>query len=434
MSTWTTLRNVLLALLALPFLLLWSFVAWVLTIPAWIAAVVTFGTVLGLSLGASVYDPLIAISAALLLLFLLRKYTLGQGAVVAAAIAVIVYRRTTETTSTSLLGACSFCSASCLTPSLPHADTQTVLACVLLVWTWLCAARVWIPARLETLTQIENDLYKSKLVTPYSMDIVAGLGTVHVPYCGDATDDARLPPMTLVLVHGYGAGNGFWAHSLQQMAKHFDVYAVEWNGIGRSDRPAPPKTYDEAEVFFVASLETWRHALGLDRFVLCGHSMGGIYVTNYAIQHPQHVEHLILASPAGVGLPPPPPTTFDIGRAIFSTILKLGITPMALVRFTGPLGPHLVQWIVLKRISWVPESNVLRTGEMDLDTACAYIYHNWALPRSGEAALFTHLGPGASTPRPLMELLLPGQVHWPVTFIYGGDGDWMDPAKGKDVV
>jgi hypothetical protein len=58
------------------------------------------------------------------------------------------------------------------------------------------------------LEEVERKVYEQYIVSDFSLLKVAGLGTVHVPYCGDGS---RLPPRTLVLVHGYMAGNGFWA-------------------------------------------------------------------------------------------------------------------------------------------------------------------------------------------------------------------------------
>lgn len=87
-------------------------------------------------------------------------------------------------------------------------DTLAVVCCVFPGWLLVCNLNLWLPANGKTLEEIEEKIYHKYVVTEFKMQKVAGLGTVHVPYCGDGT---RLPPRNIVLVHGYMAGNAFWA-------------------------------------------------------------------------------------------------------------------------------------------------------------------------------------------------------------------------------
>lgn len=101
-----------------------------------------------------------------------------------------------------------------------------VLACVLPAWTSACRLKLWRPANDQLLLDAEEQLYR-KFLAPGSFDMtkVAGLGTVHVPYSGDTIPGQT--PTTLVLVHGYLAGNGFWAANLAGLAKSFDVVGFD---------------------------------------------------------------------------------------------------------------------------------------------------------------------------------------------------------------
>jgi abhydrolase domain-containing protein 5 len=67
---------------------------------------------------------------------------------------------------------------------------------------------------------------------------------------------------------------------------------------GRPDFAAADRA--SAESFFLDSLDEWRRAQGLSRFVLVGHSLGGYLAASYALRHPEHVSHLVLVGPAGV--------------------------------------------------------------------------------------------------------------------------------------
>jgi esterase/lipase len=57
---------------------------------------------------------------------------------------------------------------------------------------------------------------------------------------------------------------------------------------------------DVAEQFFVESLEEWRKVHQLDKITLAGHSLGGYLSLAYAEKYPQHIDRLILLSPAGI--------------------------------------------------------------------------------------------------------------------------------------
>ncbi len=67
-------------------------------------------------------------------------------------------------------------------------------------------------------------------------------------------------------------------------------------GSGASDKPRAPYTPE----WFVGILDGFREALGRDRVVLAGHSLGGRLALEYTLAHPEHVEGLILLAPAGL--------------------------------------------------------------------------------------------------------------------------------------
>lgn len=150
------------------------------------------------------------------------------------------------------------------------------------------------------------------------------------------------PGLPLVLVHGFGAAVGTWVKNLDELATDRTVYAIDQIGFGRSSRPVFSTDAGEAEDQLVEGLELWRRALGLESFILLGHSLGGYVSTGYALRYPQYVRHLILADPWGF---PQQPSNSDRNWPLGIRILKsiiLRFNLLAILRAAGPAGVFLV--------------------------------------------------------------------------------------------
>ncbi|KAJ3014671.1 hypothetical protein HKX48_005019 [Thoreauomyces humboldtii] len=233
---------------------------------------------------------------------------------------------------------------------------------------------------------------------------------------------------TLVLCHGYGAGLGFFYRNYAGLSEvdGWRIYAIDWLGMANSSRPPFPKLRSggtdeeisgDAEAFFVESLEKWRKANSIDTMTLMGHSLGGYLSAAYALRYPQHVERLVLVSPAGVGKNAEVDMRNRKGflPKLFTTLWTWNVTPMTLIRGMGPWGPNLVHRYTTRRFAYLDES--------DSNDFRDYIYHISAQPGSGEFALSRLLLPGAWARCPLHDRL--ATLTMPTTFIYGS-GDWMD--------
>ena len=90
----------------------------------------------------------------------------------------------------------------------------------------------------------------------------------------------------LVMLHGMGSGIGLWALNLETISGSHPVYAFDILGFGRSSRPKFSHDPLVAEAEFVEAIEDWRKEVGLDKFVLFGHSFGGYLASSYAMRHP----------------------------------------------------------------------------------------------------------------------------------------------------
>ncbi|PSN70866.1 alpha/beta hydrolase [Corynespora cassiicola Philippines] len=280
---------------------------------------------------------------------------------------------------------------------------------------------------------------------------------------------------TLVMLHGYGAGLGFFYRNFEALsrAEGWKVYALDLLGMGRSSRPAfrihakdKEAKIIEAENWFIDALEEWRIKRGLERFTLLGHSLGGYLATAYALKYPGRLNKLILASPVGIpedpyavneDLPEPQDSTManeftqDAAETAngtkastadnnnFLNQRKKGeeaseknqpprrrlpgwisflweanmISPFSLIRWSGPLGPRLVSGWTSRRFSHLPEEEAQALHD--------YSYSLFRQRGSSEYALAYILAPGAFARNPLIRR------------IQGVGRQWIQPHDGPTV-
>jgi 2-hydroxy-6-oxonona-2,4-dienedioate hydrolase len=95
---------------------------------------------------------------------------------------------------------------------------------------------------------------------------------------------------TLVLVHGYLGGSAQWAAEVDHLCRHFDVVAVDLAGYGQASGRAAPTDMAAHARAVLATLD----GLGIERFHLLGHSMGGMVAQELVSQAPQRVDRLVL--------------------------------------------------------------------------------------------------------------------------------------------
>ncbi|MFH1177903.1 MAG: alpha/beta hydrolase [Acidobacteriota bacterium] len=112
---------------------------------------------------------------------------------------------------------------------------------------------------------------------------------VDIGGCGIEVED-RGKGMAVVLLHGFPLGAGTWTPIRPGVAQAARLITPDLRGFGRSDKPAGCYSMD-ALADDVAAIAD---ALGLDRFVLGGHSMGGYVALAFAERHPHRLAGLIL--------------------------------------------------------------------------------------------------------------------------------------------
>ncbi len=95
----------------------------------------------------------------------------------------------------------------------------------------------------------------------------------------------------LILLHGGGNEAHLWDDFVPSVAPHYRVIAIDQRGHGDSDWD-PEGRYETP--YMVNDLETVTDALGIDRFVLIGFSMGGRVAMGFASRHPERFAGLVL--------------------------------------------------------------------------------------------------------------------------------------------
>lgn len=104
------------------------------------------------------------------------------------------------------------------------------------------------------------------------------------------------PP--LLFLHGAGGSSLAYAGVLSRLGRRRRCLALDLPGHGRSPalEPAPPASQlCERHRDLVAELA---ERLGLGRFVLCGHSLGGAIAIELALAFPDRLERLVLIATA----------------------------------------------------------------------------------------------------------------------------------------
>lgn len=118
-----------------------------------------------------------------------------------------------------------------------------------------------------------------------------------------ALDDGGSGGLPVVFVHSLAGNSTHWAVQLAHLRRDRRAVALDLRGHGRSE---PPKNGDYTIAAMAGDIAAVVDTLGIGRFVLVGHSMGGGVALAYAGAHPDRVAGLVLVDPIGDGKQIPP--------------------------------------------------------------------------------------------------------------------------------
>ena len=109
---------------------------------------------------------------------------------------------------------------------------------------------------------------------------------------------ARPNGRTVVLLHGKNFSGAYWAPTVKALtAEGYRVVVPDQIGFGKSSKPA---SYQFSFQALGANTRALLDSLGVERFVLVGHSMGGMLAARMALMYPERVERLALVNPIGL--------------------------------------------------------------------------------------------------------------------------------------
>jgi pimeloyl-ACP methyl ester carboxylesterase len=105
---------------------------------------------------------------------------------------------------------------------------------------------------------------------------------------------------TLLLVHGMSGSSATWRHIMPALAEGRRVVAPDLLGHGQSDKPRGDHSLSASAVW----LRDFLDALKIARVTVVGHSLGGGIAMQFAHQHRDRCDRVVLIGSAGLGRGP----------------------------------------------------------------------------------------------------------------------------------
>jgi 3-oxoadipate enol-lactonase len=118
----------------------------------------------------------------------------------------------------------------------------------------------------------------------------------------------------LLLVHGHGGAKEDFADHAERLAERHTVVMFDNRGHGSSGHPTDAAAYSLARM----RADTWAvaDAIGLDRFRVLGHSMGGMIVRRMPLEQPDRIEALVLMDTSAGPVPDLVPELVEVAAYV----------------------------------------------------------------------------------------------------------------------
>lgn len=196
----------------------------------------------------------------------------------------------------------------------------------------------------------------------------------------------------VMLLHGSNSDLHTWQPWVDELARSYRVIRYDQIGHGLT---GPARDGDYGVDAFAADVGEVADALGLERFVLAGNSMGGGIAARYAMLHPERLAGLVLIDASGA-----PVERKGGGNLAFAIAATPGIN-----RLAGEITPR---WMVERSLSQSVSNQAVVTP--------AAVDRYWELaryPGNREAMLVRFSQPRrAFTPEQVRAIRVPTLVMW----------------------
>ncbi len=108
----------------------------------------------------------------------------------------------------------------------------------------------------------------------------------------------------IVFLHGYIGDTEDWVNQVKLLSPKYRCLTIDQRGRGKAEALKKPDDYSFN--LFVDDIYQWFKQIKVERFVLNGHSLGGMVSQGFVLAHPEMVTGLVLAATSSSRVPVSP--------------------------------------------------------------------------------------------------------------------------------
>ena len=133
----------------------------------------------------------------------------------------------------------------------------------------------------------------------------------------------------IVLVHGTASSLHTWNDWTKDLKKKYRDIRMDLPAFGIT---GPNKNADYSIENYTYFLQQFLMKINVAKFHLAGNSLGGNIAWNYAAEHPEQIEKLILIDASGLPTNKPQPAVFKMAKTPVLSSLFLYVTPKFFIK------------------------------------------------------------------------------------------------------